>query len=691
MAVYYLKNSTGSEIEINDLGLVIADGQSITIDQNDFDGYLTENLITALNDSPAAGLILSTTDIGDSSGDLLKSIAIERLSMKTDWKPSVDTFLDLPTIGNVDGDIRLVKDDGQLYRWVQTATEWQSVSSVFSLTVEEYDGEPTSSEINKLIFVQPEDNVYIADTTAYIGAPTPPGTLDNQSLVLSGSTLYNAGLSDSNINYKSGDPAGDIVAYSSNDSTFTLTTPAVSTNCNYGDVGTITAYLNGIALVTIDLGANFNETNRDGNQVIANYDITGTGDPVVNGVADFTGGNSGKGNLTVVSVGKYNNFKYFQKWVATLNITDASLLRQGYNEIYITHDGLTSYGGNQTSSKFDIFYDIDTGDNPSVTVPTIVEDTPVFKYLSGIKYYDTGSTFLVGAIVGDAFDNVYHSSNAPLVLSGWPGLTTTNIAFNNAAVSGVSNPPDIGETMTLTDWVLTQLSNQISINARITATPRDPYGSYTPQQSDSDNIMIFSYGQASTELIEHFRDEKYRLLNLAYDTIPSSIIDQWDSEESLDTYDDGAGLQIYSDELYFPTVDFSVNLPSGNPDYSGLASETNKIYLRAFKDTTASHANGTLRLTGLTKTQLYNRNIKVWIKAPSQTGWLDLTRDYNFATFTGIDDDGCWVDRDIQTNSDFKFTIGSFYTENSGDMIIVKILYPGQSAPHITYMSIIDW
>ena len=691
MAVYYLKNSTGTPKEVADLGLVIQDGQSITIDQNDFDGFLTADMITALNDTPALGLVLSTTDIGDTSGDFTKAVALERLSMKTDWKPSAANFAALPTVGNVDGDIRLVKDEGILYRWVQSETEWQSVSSVYHLTVEEYDGDPTSSEIDKLVFVQAEDNVYVAATTAYIGAPTPPGTLNSQPLALGGTTLYSGGLSDSNVNYKTGNGAGSVVSYIANDGTLSLTSPNTSTSCNFGEFGTLCVYINSTKVVTVDLAANFNETNRDGNQVITDYDTAGTGDSITNGVAGFTGAAAGKGNLTIVSVGKYNNFKFFQKWVATINITDASVLQQGYNEIYLTHEGLTSYGGNQTSTKFDIFYDTDAGANPSVNTPTVTEDTPSFSYLSGIKYYGNGSTFDVDVEVSDAFDNVYHSSGAPLVLSGWPGLSSTNIAFNNAVVSGVSNPPDIGETMTVSDWTLTQAASQMSVNARLTATPRDPYGSYTAGQSAASNVMVFSYPQASTALVEHFRDEAYRLPDAAYDSIPGSITGQWDSTESLDTYNTGNGLQVYMDELYFPTVDFSSNVPTGNPDYSGLSSETNKVYLRAFRDTVASHANGTLRLTGITKTQLYNRDIRVWIKAPSQTGWLDLTRDYNFSSFTGVDDDGCWVDRDIQSNSDFKFTLGTFYTEDSGDMIIVKIQYPGNSAPRISYMSIIDW
>jgi hypothetical protein len=691
MAELYLKNSTGSEIEVADLGLVIADGQSITIDENDFDGYLTADLIAELADLPANGLILSTTDIGQTSGDLPAAIAIERLTLKSHWKPSVDIVGNLPTDGNEDGDIRLVRGDGVLYQWNQGLSQWDQISSTFSLTVEEYDGSPSGANIEKLVFVSAEDAVYIDSTTAYVGPPNPPGTLNSQALVAAGTTLYSGALSQSNINYKSGDPAGDIVNYIITDGIFTLTTPDTASRCNYGDKGTISVYLNGTAIATMDLAANFSEGNRTGNQDLSTWDSAGTGDSTTDGVTVFTGTAAGKGSLEMLSVGIYNGFKYYQKWTARINITDSTLLRQGWNEIYLTHDGLSAYGGNQTSVHFDIFYDTDAGSNPSVSTPTVTENTPVWSYLSGVKYYDAGSTWDIDVIGSDCFDNVYHSSEAPIELYGWPGMTTQAIAYDNTAVTGLSDPPDIDETMTVTNLLLTQAASQFSADAQITARPRDPYGNYTPVTSVSNDILIWSYASGSTELIEHFRDEDYRLTAGAYTSIPGSISSVWDSTSSLDTYDDGNGLQVYSDELYFPTVDFSSMTPTGNPDYSLIAAETNKTYFRAFRDLSTSHASGTLRMTGITKAQLYNRDIRVWIKAPSQTGWLDLTRDYNFATFTGIDEDPCWVNRDIQSNSDFQFTLGTNYTENSGYMIIVKVQYPNSSAPRISYMALTDW
>lgn len=203
--------------------------------------------------------------------------------------------------------------------------------------------------------------------------------------------------------------------------------------------------------------------------------------------------------------------------------------------------------------------------------------------------------------------------------------------------------------------------------------------------------MVYSFGSYSTPLKEYFRDEDYRMLVGAYDTIPANIVAQWDSTQSLDTYDGGAGLEVFMDELIFPNEDFTNTLPSGNPNYAPLGVETDKYYFRAFKDTTLSRAQGTLRMTGITKQQMIDEDIKVWIKVPSQTGWLSLNTDYNYATFTGIDEDGCWMHRDVQTNSDFIFGLDKFRTEFGGYMIMVKVMIPSNSGVKITHMEIIDW
>ena len=159
----------------------------------------------------------------------------------------------------------------------------------------------------------------------------------------------------------------------------------------------------------------------------------------------------------------------------------------------------------------------------------------------------------------------------------WPGMSTTDLPYTDLSVTGISSPPDIDEIMTVTNWPLTQASDQMSLNARLAVIPRDPYGAYMQQSSASNNIMVYSFNNYSTPLKEYFRDEDYRLLHRDYDIIPADIVAQWDSTQSLDTYDTGNQLQVFMDELIFPHDDFTNTYPSGNTNYSSLGSETNKF------------------------------------------------------------------------------------------------------------------
>ena len=314
MADLYLKNSTGSDIAIDDLGFIIAANQSITIDENDIDGYLTPNMIAALatdtgpnQPNPAGGLILSTTDIPTTSGDFTKPIAIERLTLKEQWKKPVAALSDLPLIGNVEGDVRLVTSQNLLYRWSQVGTQWVKITP--SLTVTEYDGDPLGDSINKLVFVQTEDAVYIDSSIAYIGAPPPPDKLTGANLAISGASLVTGRLSQGNVNYKGTDPAGTSVGYIFRGASFTLAASS-TTGYGLGDKGLLTVELNGTEIARLDLAANFSEANRTGSQSMVGYNTQGSGNVIAAGVVNFVGTAVGKGNLRLVSVAQYSGFKY---------------------------------------------------------------------------------------------------------------------------------------------------------------------------------------------------------------------------------------------------------------------------------------------------------------------------------------------------------------------------------------------
>jgi hypothetical protein len=75
---YYLKNTSGSTVTVADIGVQLPNNQSIQIDHNAINGWLTNQLASALN---AGTLVLSITDIGDVGGDFTGAEAIRALTI----------------------------------------------------------------------------------------------------------------------------------------------------------------------------------------------------------------------------------------------------------------------------------------------------------------------------------------------------------------------------------------------------------------------------------------------------------------------------------------------------------------------------------------------------------------------------------------------------------------------------------
>lgn len=82
MATYYLKNTSGNQIIVNDLGLVLPDNSMTPIDSNAINGWLTGDLTTEIQ---ASNLVLSTTDLSDNSGDMTAPEAIKALTITSEY------------------------------------------------------------------------------------------------------------------------------------------------------------------------------------------------------------------------------------------------------------------------------------------------------------------------------------------------------------------------------------------------------------------------------------------------------------------------------------------------------------------------------------------------------------------------------------------------------------------------------
>ena len=395
--------------------------------------------------------------------------------------------------------------------------------------------------------------------------------------------------------------------------------------------------------------------------------------------------------LERIEIVNHNDFEPYKKGRMRIYIGSNNCnLRAGANRIRLEHE---IEGQLQGSAELDLFYD-DGVNTPSIStniansLVTIIDPvTPV--YLSGVKYMPSGATIGVKVSGLNVFENCFHSQPLSIIGSqaGFPNQDIDFVAGGDTELSGYSNPPQIDEDFIVEmDILLT--SNFFTLNGRLFATARDPFTVSSeveiPRESNR-NMLVNSYSQQSSDLIEKFLDEKYRMPDGNYDTIPGAIIDLWTSANVISN-----GNAQVAGSLIYPVTDYSSGYTpnAGQPNFStGFTGD--QMYLRAFLDPGNPHNSGILEIAGLVLADIEAAgDVKVEIKLPGKTGWLDLGAPYDAGTFQGNDGDGCR----ISANGDqFGWSAGSNSTADSGYMIIVKITLKNSSAPEITQLQVTNW
>tara|TARA_R100001244_G_scaffold25113_2_gene25385 strand:+ start:51892 stop:54033 length:2142 start_codon:yes stop_codon:yes gene_type:complete len=631
--------------------------------------------------SPTVGDVLIYTDPG-----------WETIALPVDLNGLEDVVINLPA-------------DGQTLVYKGASGTWQNedrgltIASGLPGSPEEVNSATPITEIRFITQTAQGADHYVtevADGVAYIGGGTPPVVLSGALTGLVG--LVTGKMSQSNINYPPATSAGD--TYASITQTGAVTLAHAVGQFGFASLGNLILAVNGVDVANIDLGANFLEGSRDAGQNIpGTYNVQGTGSVVAGGVVSFGVGST----LTLLTVAPTSiTTDAFQQGTTQIGLVAADL-RQGHNSAVLRHE---TGSGTNTTSTLNWFYDIDPAGatDPAVTATDLTEDTPVLKELSGISYYDTGSTFDLDVTLVRGFDNAYHQSDAPLELSsGWAGSTT--IPYTDGSVGGVSTPPDIGEIMAVTSFGLTTAAGVQDNDAQAIITPRDPYGSYTPAVSTSKNFAIMSDGPNSTDVFDDFTDERYRLPSSTnFDVLIAGMPGApllWNSATSLLDGSRTGELQVYDFEeasgqnrLRWPSFDHSNGTnfqPQPNPDYSSLGG-TDRVYRRVFRSI-ISQSNGVLTLPGLTDANIVS-DVGIRVKVPGRTVWLDVTVSFNGATFPsgaplvgGVDDEGCRINPGVNSpdlNGSLEFSLGTIGTDVSSDFqVIVEITYANSSVAEL--------
>lgn len=431
------------------------------------------------------------------------------------------------------------------------------------------------------------------------------------------------------------------------------------------DEGVVRLYINNSMVDSFNLKTAFVEAHRslESGQQKGKYGVEASGAygdvglPSVDGLR-----NSDNELITVMEISKYETNNDWQFGKIRINIKP-EVLRDGYNEIYIVHQVVEN---SYTTKVYKFFFD-NSQNEPISDVLDITEDTlNSSRYLSGVRYYSIGDNFEFGAEISNLFDNTYIDS--PVKLS-FPGLGPIDIEIGDLA--GLSSPPAIGDIALYENNLILDAYDEYSIDAQVELTISNSFNEYVSHTANK-NILVNTYSQNSTNKIEPFFDERYRLPAGGYDNIPSQITGQWGSSSPLG--DDEA--LIFDQQLQYANLNFQDFLPSQSVDYSSNVED--QWYYRAFKDIEA-HNNGLILLEGINKENLLSNKIIVDIKLPSQTGWLSLNKKYDPSSFEGDDGDGCLVNVDGEV---FYYTSGTYSTIYSNRMIIMRFCL-NSSSPSI--------
>lgn len=597
------------------------------------------------------------------------------------WKDPVETISFLPTQGNSDGDVRLVMGTGKIYQWDSESSSWGEItggsnyssggsgSSAGETNIKHSelsdmpDSDGTNTDHDSRYYAKSVMDTKLATLTEELDAlkyliPDDASPISG-TLKLASGTYYEGYLSHG---YTSGQRYVTLAAeqfYQKIVKNETITLTAASdAQFNDADDGVIYLYLNDNIIDTFDLGTNFNESKRAGNQT-------------------YTPATGSNGYLKITSVGMYNNYSSYQKGSFAV-ILDKNILVIGENSIKVSHilSNSTIESTNELIIFFDPSNDAISFDNFGVAQNKLISN----KWLSGIRYYSTNDALTFSFQVNKLFNNTYIYPNQISVDASQFGVTSYYVNHKSSGSSYIDYGQPFIDAIMKSSETKTINNSGIYTNCPVLKLKGYNLLGASAEYTYSLNMLINTCPAKSNDLHEYFIDENYRMPISEYTSVPTSYKNLWNSSSIIGAND----LQVYNGSLVYPRLDFTSNyLPAQTVNYKGYSGT--KYYIRAFVDSGTPHNNGIIYLEGFDMSS--NTNIDVDIKLPGITEWMSLTTFYNEADFNGYDGDGCLVNHDTYY---YQFTTGKFSTSNSGYMILIRISMTQNNFASISDFSI-NW
>ena len=484
------------------------------------------------------------------------------------------------------------------------------------------------------------------------------------------------------------DKTVDVTGDLNEDIAINQTTPSDVTNYpanSFGDanIGSLILEVNGADLLTLDLTDGSTGAGASGN---------GSGNHYVGGDAS----RSGFVNLSAATSGKFDNntsFDQFKHRTGQWKV-GATDQRNGWNYVRVKH----SKGGSVVTTNYVEWVCDNNSDALAASSNSLsfTGNAGTTVALSGVDYF-TQATATYAVDVDHAYKYVYDSNNIsfPATVPGSGNVVVGIAAIAKPAINtggGETHTKqlELSETGNVTaDFVLND-----SITVGVTVTHPLKANITNAGQSSQNQILMYSLTNNSTDTLETFRRENYRIINETYATqasVPNGS-NAWNSETHMLDGNAGHndGLQFYNQRLYSPknttnSGNFSTlsNGPVGNPNYSGITG--NRTFYRRFRNTSGStvynmkleiQGSGTIVSNG---TALNGDKFKVHIKYPNNvsqgTDYLDLTAEFVLGDY-GADDGAHTANGALSFDSSLNATnyivLGTAGVENN-EYVVVRI------------------
>lgn len=445
---------------------------------------------------------------------------------------------------------------------------------------------------------------------------------------------------------------------------------------------------------------------RDG-QVIASIDLldawtnhggvyhTDEADMVSNPIPDWTGDASGIDITNRRPMNTAEGFPNFWPPYQLARFTYTMTLPEGFNgQITVSHsEGNGPSGGRQYN--YASFWVDTSSQSISAGVPTVASGTNVLRYLSGVPYYTTNSTFSLSVTNNDTlFDEGYLINPLTITLGQFNAANQTP----SLAALGLSTPVNVYDVIgTYNTNCTVGGGNFRNLDARATATYRNVFTSSTSSSSAAGVYRIDTYGTTSTDTSEPFDDEAKRFRGQATnENMYSSAVDysdsDWDSTDNVvdGTVQDDDGnkhLVVYNGTLKYPSINHSSGYLPPGPNYSGASN--NHVYYRLFKATSA-FTQGSIVFSGWANALnvIQGANVDVYLMYPGCTDygnnntnrWQNLSVDQT--TYGG---NGCLGGG--SSGSTVNFSFGTTSSVSYGNKVFIKIIFKNGSATALTSLT----